>query len=1078
MKNRNIAPYFDDYSTLKNFYRVLFRPGYPVQTRELNQIQSILQNQVKSLGDHLFKNGSMVVPGNTSFDSGIFAVRVTLAELSSDITALENLDLYGESSKVLGTIVKATTVGLDAVLYVKMKTAGVDDSTKVTFENSETVSIYENGGYLYQLGITIDANASTNATLGFINDGIFYIDGYFVVVYKQTVIISNTSKTPTCRVGLIPREVIITENDDSTLFDNATGASNENAPGAHRFKIELVLTVYNEGETEDPTFIQLFQLEEGKLIQLVKNTEYSEIMKTLARRTYEESGNYIVNDYQTSVLENNPIDSNLNIRMTGGLSFVGGYEVDSTVGSLNTLIPKARTTKSLNNTFHDVKIGNFLLVTDAFRLPTTWSYIEFRDEVTATPGTPLGNIIGFAKVRSVEKTSMSNVYKVFIFDAEFAPGKTIYDAASYSEVNALTTKTTANILNYYGIANVTGTFNSVNDIVSQTSTRAIVPVNVNSERILGKKKTAVAWIRSGEQVKQDTTNATAATISSAMIQLPSQYVPILKLPKTAVKETSDWVYVVTRQIQCTLAGNTATVTPSVNETFVDLDRITAWSTFDGSALTVSSSSSGSITVTGTNGTAIVSVNVRKSNASTKVKNKVATGSITYASPTNKTMFSLGKPDVFEILSITEGGNDVKSNFRLVTNQGESLKPSYIELVSGVTGPVSSLTITFSYLDNGTGDFASVDSYTSLAPGEDFIAKIPTVSFSGVGSYALEDCLDFRPTLKDNSVSIIADTTASNTTITLESGYSNGLLTSGIPVYGQGVNATISSISSNNTQFVVDTAPSSSLNDAILIAGFDASTWKAVPTGSCEPIAASTEFQCDFEFYLPRIDSLFINSSGSTEIFSGVPSENPKAPTIGDSELRMRYMDVYVPAYTFNTGSVSLNKYNRRRYTMQDINSLDNRLSNMEEIVALNMLEQNLTSMEIIDSATGLNRFKSGFVVDNFKSHVVIDLEDASICEINVNDGQLQPMSDDFPIELMVVTAESSNVVVKDKYLMLDYTEEVVFDQPAATRDQNINPFWFATWEGSIKLSPDKDIWTENKNIVTTSTINRTEIQFF
>jgi hypothetical protein len=43
----NVSPYFDDYSENKNFHKVLFKPGVAVQSRELNQVQTILQNQIK-----------------------------------------------------------------------------------------------------------------------------------------------------------------------------------------------------------------------------------------------------------------------------------------------------------------------------------------------------------------------------------------------------------------------------------------------------------------------------------------------------------------------------------------------------------------------------------------------------------------------------------------------------------------------------------------------------------------------------------------------------------------------------------------------------------------------------------------------------------------------------------------------------------------------------------------------------------------------------------------------------------------------------------------------------------------------
>ena len=58
--NLNQSPYFDDYDQDKQFNRILFKPGFAVQARELTQLQSILQNQIEQFGDNIFKEGSIV----------------------------------------------------------------------------------------------------------------------------------------------------------------------------------------------------------------------------------------------------------------------------------------------------------------------------------------------------------------------------------------------------------------------------------------------------------------------------------------------------------------------------------------------------------------------------------------------------------------------------------------------------------------------------------------------------------------------------------------------------------------------------------------------------------------------------------------------------------------------------------------------------------------------------------------------------------------------------------------------------------------------------------------------------------
>ena len=74
-----------------------------------------------------------------------------------------------------------------------------------------------------------------------IDAGTYYINGYFVEVETQTLVLDKYTNTPDYRVGLTVTETFITSTDDTTLLDNATGSSNVNATGAHRFKITLTL---------------------------------------------------------------------------------------------------------------------------------------------------------------------------------------------------------------------------------------------------------------------------------------------------------------------------------------------------------------------------------------------------------------------------------------------------------------------------------------------------------------------------------------------------------------------------------------------------------------------------------------------------------------------------------------------------------------------------------------------------------------------------------------------------------------------------------------------------------------------
>ena len=80
--NLNVAPYFDDFNEpeiggkSQDYYKVLFKPGQAVQARELTTLQSMLQNQVEQFGNHFFKEGAKVIPGDLTYIDKFYAVEV------------------------------------------------------------------------------------------------------------------------------------------------------------------------------------------------------------------------------------------------------------------------------------------------------------------------------------------------------------------------------------------------------------------------------------------------------------------------------------------------------------------------------------------------------------------------------------------------------------------------------------------------------------------------------------------------------------------------------------------------------------------------------------------------------------------------------------------------------------------------------------------------------------------------------------------------------------------------------------------------------------------------------------------
>ena len=99
------APYFDDFDQSKQYYKVLFKGGLAVQMRELNQIQSILQNQMERFGDNIFSVGTIVSGCNFQFYSPYSYIKLPDIQSTGDSV---------NPSEYLGRFVTDDSTGLKA----------------------------------------------------------------------------------------------------------------------------------------------------------------------------------------------------------------------------------------------------------------------------------------------------------------------------------------------------------------------------------------------------------------------------------------------------------------------------------------------------------------------------------------------------------------------------------------------------------------------------------------------------------------------------------------------------------------------------------------------------------------------------------------------------------------------------------------------------------------------------------------------------------------------------------------------------------------------------------------------------
>ena len=314
--NLNISPYYDDFSKDKQFYKVLFRPGYPVQARELTTLQSTLQNQVESFGNHMFKEGSMVIPGNIAFDNQYYSIKLLSDHLGLPVTLyLENLKgkrLKGQNS---GVVVYVEDCRLpsdsnditDVTLFIKYVASGVNNEAG-SLEDGENLLTEEsfvygntpvNAGDSVATLIPLDSSYVGSA-VG-ISSGVYFIRGSFVDVASDKIILDPYTNTPSYRVGLTIQEEIIGAKDDESLYDNARGFSNFAAPGADRLKISTVLSKKNLDDYNDKSFVEIIKLDLGEVKKIKTPTEYNIVKDYFAKRTFEESGNYSLNNFKVEV---------------------------------------------------------------------------------------------------------------------------------------------------------------------------------------------------------------------------------------------------------------------------------------------------------------------------------------------------------------------------------------------------------------------------------------------------------------------------------------------------------------------------------------------------------------------------------------------------------------------------------------------------------------------------------------------------------------------------------------------------------------------------------------------------------
>lgn len=1094
--NFNVNPYYDDYNEDKKFLKILFKPGYAVQARELTQIQSIIQKQIERFGNNIFINGRFISGGQTFYQNCI--------SLKLDSTYASTSILASNFSKT--TIFNnALTKRAEVIVAIDADSNSGDPITLLInqlygdpFVPGEIIKTSDSLNFA-TISSTLANSVGVGQTFS-ISEGVIYYSGFFIKVDSQSIAISKyDTNSASLKVGFDINEYSIKSTDDVSLIDPAQEASNYQAPGADRYKVELILSTRTLDNVDDLTnFIELARYNLGSLETSNKPSVYNTLGEELAKRTYEESGNYVVTPFKITADANTTDTSLIDLTVGTGKAYVRGYEIASNADK-KISIPAARTNSS-NNSYNILgNYGNYLLITNLINANNLninqLGSIDFHcvtsSNISLTTAGLANTRIGTANLKCLDYVSTSNslngystVYAASLFNVNVSnlvanvqtggDSVNVKLGSGFSSVNNAYTGATLRIITGPGSTESLKTITyydgvTKNATVSPAFSTTPTSSSVYSIEFNTKNISSIA-----------TTNSTGFLAASADISTQgiNPYTISTSDPKTLLFENSKEELVFSLPITYPVS------IPSQNVSY-QYDRQFSAAALTANVITISSIDSDKFFDLSTLST---NVNVNERNYYKIVcVNKGTSG---YANgqiiPSTRYSISLNPALSQSTITVTDGQNmTVDITATMVSSSGALKSKTFVPANTSNISSAAGLTVVANKIFTYGSDGQTHISQNSIirTPETDQVLYL-------VDAIRLVKVLDFaNNAINDTNMPSAIDVTSR---YKLETGqrdsyydFSSIRLKAGeTPPVGPiavfvdrfthpfespgyfSVSSYPDAFYSNGSTFISSSGQGYRLRDCL---DFRPSIKESsapnkvfnIPSTGPKIIKKATKATINYESYLPRVDKLILNSDGKFFVLSGVPSLNPRPPKNNDDSIAL--YEIKLPPYTNQSANLIFDIVPNKRYTMQDIGNLEKRIKSLEYYATLSLLENDAMSKS---DPSLYGRSKNGIITDSFTGLDVLDPNATDFrASINVVGKELRPSPVEKDFDLKYYGDISTNIIKNGSLIFLKSNANVVFtEQNKFTAPVSVNPFNVQNFIGSLRLIPQSDIWVDTETL--------------